>query len=138
MVEREGFALPVAIEYEGLPEFCTHCKSIGHNVTSCQWLHPRKEDKGAHPVDKGKKPVNSQRQKQGWKPRDNPEGIGSSKAFEVATSNQQKDAHTENPQTTHTSTDLASDTFSFDVQHVTEDIPQVLCRLVRCWNRFLK
>jgi len=35
MVEREGFAFPVEIEYEGLPEFCTHCKSIGHDVTYC-------------------------------------------------------------------------------------------------------
>jgi hypothetical protein len=59
MVEREGFAFSVAIEYEGLPEFCTHCKSIDHNVTSCRWLHPRKADKGEHLVDKGKKPVNS-------------------------------------------------------------------------------
>jgi len=36
---------------------------------------------------------------------------------------QQKDAHTKNPQAKHTSTDLASDSFSFYVQHVTEDIP---------------
>jgi len=25
MVEREGYAFPVAIDYEGLPNFCTHC-----------------------------------------------------------------------------------------------------------------
>jgi len=123
VVEREGFAFPVAIEYEGLPEFCTHCKNIGHNVTSCRWLHPRKADKVEHPVDKGKKPVNSQRQKQGWKSWDNSEGIGSSKAFEIAASNQQKDAHAETPQGAHTSTNSASDSFSFDVQHVTDDIP---------------
>lgn len=24
MVEREGFAFPLAIEYEGLPDFCKH------------------------------------------------------------------------------------------------------------------
>jgi len=52
-----------------------------------------------------------------------PEGIGSSKAFEVAASNQQKDAHTKTPQAARTSTDLASDSSSFDVQHVTDDIP---------------
>jgi len=76
LVEREGFAFQVAIEYEGLPEFCTHCKSIGHNVTSCCWLlHPRSVENNEHQTDKGKKSVNSKRPKQGWKPMDNPEGI---------------------------------------------------------------
>jgi len=41
MVEREGFAFPLAIEYEGLPDFCSHCYSIGHNINSCRRLHPR-------------------------------------------------------------------------------------------------
>jgi len=36
LVEREGFAFLVAIEYEGLPEFCTHYKNVGYNVTSAQ------------------------------------------------------------------------------------------------------
>jgi len=85
LIEREGFAFPVAIEYEGLPEFCTHCTSIGHNVTSCRGLHPRRVENNEHQTDKGKKPVNSQRPKQGWKPKDNPEGIGSSKVFEIPT-----------------------------------------------------
>jgi len=40
MVEREGYAFPLAIEYKGFPDFCTHYKSISHNVTSCRWLHP--------------------------------------------------------------------------------------------------
>jgi len=44
MVEREGFAFPLAIEYEGLPDFCKHCQSIGHDVPKCRWLHPRKDD----------------------------------------------------------------------------------------------
>jgi len=63
MVEREGFAFPVAIEYEGLPDFFTQCKSIRHNVTSCRWLHPRRENNVEQPIDKGKKPVHSQRPK---------------------------------------------------------------------------
>ena len=83
MVEREGFAFPVVIEYERLPEFCTHCKSIGHHVTSCRWLHPWKTDKNEDPVDNGKKPLNSQKQKHEWKPKDNPDGVGSSKDFET-------------------------------------------------------
>jgi len=79
MVEREGYAFPVAIEYEGLPYFCTRCKSIGHNITSCRWLHPRSTQE--QPIDKGKEPVHSQKPNQGWKLKDNLEGIGSSKAF---------------------------------------------------------
>lgn len=57
MVEREGYAFPVEIECKGLPDFCTHCKSIGHNVISCQWLHPKKSEKQdkVPRVDKGKK-----------------------------------------------------------------------------------
>jgi len=59
MVQRKGFAFPVEIEYEGLPNFCTRCKSIGHNVTSCRWIHLKQADKHEHPIDKGKKPINS-------------------------------------------------------------------------------
>jgi len=83
MVEREGFAFPVAIEYEGLPEFCTHCKSIGHNVNSCRWLYPRNVDKLADLVDNGKKPIYSQKQVSEWKPKDNLDGVGSSNTFET-------------------------------------------------------
>jgi len=53
-VEREGFVCLVAIEYECLREFCTHCKSIDHHVTSCYWLHPRKADRNEDLVDNGK------------------------------------------------------------------------------------
>lgn len=83
IVEREGFAFPVSIEYENLPKFCTHCKSIGHNVNSCRWLHPRKVDKQAYTIDNGKKPINYQNQRTEWKPKDNPDGVGSSIAFEA-------------------------------------------------------
>jgi len=65
MVEREGYAFPIAIEYEGLPDFCIHCNSIGHNVSSCRWLHQRRENNMEQPIDKGKKPTHSQRPKQG-------------------------------------------------------------------------
>ena len=77
MVAHEGFAFPVEIEYEGLPDFCSRCKSIGHNVMSCRWLHPKQADKHEHPVDKGKKSVTSQkRYSQLRKPQDNPKDIG--------------------------------------------------------------
>ena len=55
----------VMVEYEGLQDFCTPCKSISHNVTSYQWLHPRKAYKNEKPVDKGKKPMNSKDRSKG-------------------------------------------------------------------------
>jgi len=32
LVEREGFSFPVEVVYEWMPEFCTHCHNLGHNV----------------------------------------------------------------------------------------------------------
>jgi hypothetical protein len=87
MVEREGFAFPLAIEYEGLPDFCKHCSSIGHDVSKCRWLHPRKDDSSNNDkerviVRKGKEQVPTKTN--AWIPlKDNPSGTGSSKAFEA-------------------------------------------------------
>ncbi|PNX79890.1 putative NBS resistance protein [Trifolium pratense] len=36
MVEREGFAFYVGIDYEALPAFCTCCKTIGHLHNQCK------------------------------------------------------------------------------------------------------
>ena len=41
LVEREGFAFKVEVQYERRPLFCHHCYSIGHNVSTCRWLHPQ-------------------------------------------------------------------------------------------------
>lgn len=41
-VERDDFAFFTPIEYERIPEFCNHCKTIGHNILSCR--HLSKED----------------------------------------------------------------------------------------------
>ena len=101
MVEQEGYDFPVAIEYEGLADFCTHCKIIGHNITSCRWLHPRSTLEQL--VDKGKEPLHSQKTKQGWKSKDNPNRIGSSKAFATVTPIQHND-------TIHATTILAGAT----------------------------
>jgi hypothetical protein len=46
-VEREGYAFQVEVAYEWLPEFCTHCHTLGHDVSSCRWLYPQK-DKTVH------------------------------------------------------------------------------------------
>jgi len=40
LVERDGFALMVEIQYERRPLFCHHCYTICHNVTTCKWLIP--------------------------------------------------------------------------------------------------
>jgi len=99
MVEREGFAFPVAIEYEGLPDFCTHCLSIGHNIISCRRLQPRRAetheqptDYGKKTIDNGKQPVHSQKSSQTWKPKDNPDGVGSSKGFATAENTQSEES----------------------------------------------
>lgn len=36
LVEREGFAFFVAVEFEKLPLFCSNCQTIGHLVTTCR------------------------------------------------------------------------------------------------------
>jgi len=36
VVEREGYAFPVEVVYERIPDFCTHCQTIGHDVTACR------------------------------------------------------------------------------------------------------
>jgi len=80
-VEREGYAFNVEVDYEWLPEFCTHCQTIGHDISSCRWLYPLKDSivhKGK--IVQGKKPVPAT--KQNWVPiKDNLSGIRSSLAF---------------------------------------------------------
>lgn len=48
LVEREGFAIKVEVQYERHPLFGHHCNVIGHNVTTCKWLHSKaaKENRG--------------------------------------------------------------------------------------------
>ena len=69
------------VAYEWLPEFCTHCQTIGHDVSACRWLYPRAEN-NAHKeiIVQGKKPVPTN--KRNWLSiKDNMSGIGSSLAF---------------------------------------------------------
>ena len=80
-VEREGYSFVVEVAYEWLPDFCSHCHNIGHDVTACRWLYPH-QDNIAHKqaVAQGKKPEPTK--KQTWTPvTENPSGIGSSLAF---------------------------------------------------------
>lgn len=42
LVEREGHAFPVGIEYEKQPSFCHHCKVLGHSILQCKRLNTEK------------------------------------------------------------------------------------------------
>ena len=80
VVEREGFAFTVVVAYEWLPDFCSHCQNIGHDVTVCRRLYPRQETTPKERIDKGKKQVPIT--KATWvTTKDNLSGIGSSLAF---------------------------------------------------------
>ena len=88
IVERDGFAFPVEVVYERMPDFCKHCQNIGHVVQDCRWLYPREEkDSNAEKevVVQGKNQVPTKRLE--WVPlKDNPAGIGSSVAFQAPAS----------------------------------------------------
>jgi len=81
MVEREGFSFCVEVAYDWLPNFCSHCQNLGHNVTNCRWLYARKENiVNREKVVKGKLQVPSK--KLDWVPiQENTFGVGSSIAF---------------------------------------------------------
>jgi len=36
MVEREGHALSINVQYEKLPPFCAQCKIMGHSIQTCK------------------------------------------------------------------------------------------------------
>jgi hypothetical protein len=46
IVEREGHALSVMVQYEKQPSFCTHCKMLGHDIHSCLKLSSLHQKEG--------------------------------------------------------------------------------------------
>ncbi|WJX67277.1 hypothetical protein P8452_51766 [Trifolium repens] len=44
LVERQGFAFYVELDYENLPDFCTNCNIIGHHLNNCKRLQSSKEN----------------------------------------------------------------------------------------------
>jgi len=54
IVELEEFSFTVEVVYERLPNFCSHCRTLGHDVTNYRWLYPRKEDMSKEKVAKEK------------------------------------------------------------------------------------
>jgi len=80
-VEREGFTFNVEVAYEWLPDFCTHCQNIGHNVSACRWLYPRKDSNAnKETIAQGKKLVPTKKHTR-VPIKENPAGVGSSLAF---------------------------------------------------------
>jgi len=66
LVERDGFDFKVEVQYERRPLFCHHCFAIGHNVSTCRWLHPQppkdKNDRGKQIVNVKEAPPKATRQ----------------------------------------------------------------------------
>jgi len=52
IVEREGHALSITVQYEKQPSFCTHCKMMGHDIHSCQKLSSLNKNEGAPMIPK--------------------------------------------------------------------------------------
>jgi hypothetical protein len=67
-VERDGYDFPLAVVYERLPEFCSHCQIIGHTITMCKWLHPVKDDERSKKIIKIKQEAASKQ----YMPKKNP------------------------------------------------------------------
>jgi len=42
VVEREGHAFPITVEYERKPAYCQHCKLLGHSIQHCHRLNSSK------------------------------------------------------------------------------------------------
>ncbi|MCH80720.1 DUF4283 domain protein, partial [Trifolium medium] len=72
LVERKGFAFFVELDYENLPDFCAHCKTVGHHVGTCRRLRTNDSENQNKDEPEKKKEVNnnSKRIEQGnetWK-----------------------------------------------------------------------
>jgi len=109
LVEREGFAFKVEVQYERHPFFCHHFYVIGHNVTKCKWLHLN----AAKDVERGKNQVTEPNNKATLQPR-GAKGASSSGMFKYVAVETAPAAPNK---------DVAASSFSFALQNVSDVIP---------------
>jgi len=118
IVEREGASYPVEVIYERIPDFCSHCQTLGHDVTNCHWLYPRKEVMSKDEVAKGKTQIPVTKTQ--WVPlKDNLVGIGSSVAFAAPSP-----VETQNNETTSAISAKAAPTLTETLPNMSDVIPQ--------------
>jgi len=61
IVEREGHALSVKVQYERQPSFCMHCKMLGHDIHNCSKLNTQTKSAELHKESKKPVPVTNQK-----------------------------------------------------------------------------
>jgi len=57
IVERDGHALSVMVEYKKQPSFCSQCKMLGHDILSCLKLISQNQTEGTSKVTKKAQPA---------------------------------------------------------------------------------
>ncbi|KAK2428073.1 hypothetical protein P8452_42228 [Trifolium repens] len=57
LVERKGYAFFVELDYEHIPEFCSHCRIIGHHVNNCKRINKDMEQRTVKDVSTAKKHI---------------------------------------------------------------------------------
>ena len=55
LIERKGAYYHVEVVYERILDFCSHCQTLGHDVTNCRWLYPRRKTCLRIKLQKGKR-----------------------------------------------------------------------------------
>ena len=60
VVEREGFAFTILVQYEKQPSFCSHCSLLGHTIQTCNKFRNSHGKEGMdNSRDKDKAPLNT-------------------------------------------------------------------------------
>jgi len=121
LIEREGFAFKVEVQYERHPLFCHRCYVIGHNVMTCKWLHQEaaKENRGKTQVAEISKKFTPQ--------HCGDKGASSSGTFQyvVVVSLAAAMEVTKNAsESVAPPKDVSASAFSFALNNVTDSIPQ--------------